>query len=162
MTVGQYLKTLFVMCYALIGGMVMFSIISIVVSNSNGKHGFITEEQERLIFYVVVAVFAMGGITSSFALFKGRLQAAKQKAGLAAKLQDYKAAIIMRYALLEGPGLFSIVVYFLTGDIRVLIATAAIIALMVFIKPTREKLIADLELSSTEAMMMNDDNSIIE
>src|SRR3569623_1585875 len=118
MTVGQYLKTLFVLGYALIAGMVMFSIISIVVSNSNGNSGFISDEQERSIFYVVVAVMVAGGIGASFAVFNSRLQVVKQKNSLTEKLQGYRAAVIMRYALLEGPGLFSIIVYFLTGDIR--------------------------------------------
>src|SRR3569833_2407158 len=141
--------------------MVMFSIISIVVSNSNGNSGFISDEQERSIFYVVVAVMVAGGIGASFAVFNSRLQVVKQKYSLTEKLQGYRAAVIMRYALLEGPGLFSIIVYFLTGDIRVLVATAVIIALMLYIRPSREKLIADLELSSSEAAIMNDDNSMI-
>ena len=165
-TSGQYFKSLSGLCYALIGGMVLFMVIAVVatlngVQLEGGRANLSDVHAPNSVFYIVLAVFVLGGITGSFNLFKKKLTAAKQKASLSEKLQDYRAAIIIRYALLEGPGLFSIIVYFIIGEMTVLTATVVIILLMVYARPDRDKLINDLELSSGEAAIINDPNSIV-
>jgi hypothetical protein len=164
MTSSQYFKMLSTLCYALIGGLLVFVAISIVVSSNNiGNRSLIgNEDSVNFIFYIMVAVIALGGIAGSFIIFKNKLPGIKQKGSLAERLQDYRAAVILRYALLEGPGIFSIIVYFLTGEMKVLIATVVIILLMVYSMPNREKLINDLELSSSEAAVINDPNGVIQ
>jgi hypothetical protein len=58
---------------------------------------------------------------------------------------------------MQGPGIFSVMTYLLTGDIRVLAITAVILLLFVILRPTKAALVKALSLSSQETMMMEDE-----
>lgn len=80
-------------------------------------------------------------------LFGQRLKMLRSAADLNQKLLDYRSASIIKFALIEGPTLASIVFYLLTAN-TVLIGIAGIgIVVMVINHPTAMKVKIDLELS---------------
>lgn len=152
-------KSLQIIYYALIAGQFFFGLVTYILStmenfNSGGK-------ELRDIFIYIVPVFAVGGFLGSIFIFKNRLQAAKNKADLFDIMADYRSALIVRYALLEGPSFLSIAVYFLTGDIIFLVFSGLIILYFFAIKPTTEKAAIELNLNPSQNNSINDPDKII-
>ena len=81
---------------------------------------------------------------------------------LSEKLIDYRSALIVRYALLEGPSFFAIVVYMFTGELMFLGMAVLIILIFLFISPSVEKAGNDLELGQKEKQMLADPNSVVD
>ncbi len=159
-TSAQYFKALTVLCYTLTGGLVFFSVIVSLLA----LNGFSSPKAEGLgnILNIIVPVLALVGLLGGNAVAKSRLLAIKEMPGLADRMNNYRGVVILRYALLEGPALFSVIAIFLTGELKLLIATAALILMMLYMLPTRPRLIKELELSSQEADIVNNPDAVIE
>ena len=89
-------------------------------------------------------------MAASWSIFKKRIDRIKQEPDLSARLAAYRALYITRFALAEAPALFAIIFVFVTGS--KLIWLVVLIALISFVtlRPTKERLIKELELSSDE------------
>ena len=85
----------------------------------------------------------------------------KVESSLGTKLQEYKTILIIKFALVEGPVLFSIVQYLLTANYYFLLFAAAGIVYMVYIRPTKITTISNLKLSTQEKDQLIDSNEII-
>jgi hypothetical protein len=84
-------------------------------------------------------------------LFKQLLGKIKNDASFEKKLEAYRSAMIIRYALLEGPSIFSTVAYLLSGNIIFLAFSGVMILAFLMNMPSRNKAAQDLNLSSIEA-----------
>ncbi len=153
--IAAYLKALNILYFALIAGLCIFVLIAIVlVSNSwmdNSMYDIKNILESMALVIAIVCLFA--GIT----LFNKRIAAIDPNAELSDKLNTYRAAVILRAALLDGAGIFSVMTYLLTGDMRVLAITAVVLLFFVTLRPTKAALVKALSLSSQETMMMEDE-----
>jgi hypothetical protein len=102
------------------------------------------------IFLYIVPVFVAGGLISSQILFKSRLSSAKKESTLMKKIASFRGALIIKYALLEGPCLFALIVYLVTGNLIFMGLAAIIILYFVSLVPTASKIAFYLELSGDE------------
>ena len=159
LTPREYFKTMFVIWLALIGGQVFFGIITFYLNN-NGSYDP-QEKNLKDIFTYLVPVFAFYGVIAGSIIFKKRLSLSKSKTSLLQKLNDYRAALIIRYALLEGATFFSLVSYLMTGDQLFLYISISIIAIFIIIKPSIQNVINDLELNPGEIHIISNPDSII-
>jgi len=153
-TSRDYFRSLQIVYYALIAGQVFFCAVSYFL-NQTGKMDTGMKDR-RDIFLVIVPLFVIGGFLSSRFIFKTRLTAIKNQDNLIAKMTDYRGALIIKYALLEGPSFFAIVVFLLTGDYLFLGLSGLIIVYFFLIRPTPETAVNDLELSIMEVQLIND------
>jgi len=159
-TSGQYVSALTILCFALIAGIVIFSGITLFI--------FLVQKinhpvpQLAKIFSIISASITMICLYAGMTLFKNKKLAAKEMGTLGEKLNAYRAAVILFYALLEGPALFSVIAFFLTGELRVFVAVAASLIVMLQFVPNRQRIIKDLELSSGETDVIKDPNGLIE
>lgn len=158
-TSREYFKTMQIIYYALIAGQVSFALIALFLHQMIGLDTGLNEL--RIIFLYIVPIFIVGGYLSSRILFKNSLKTAKSKSSLVEKMADYRAALIVRYALLEGPSFLAIVVYLITGDFSFLVMAVFIIVIFFTIKPTRENAVNDLELNPAEEQAILDLDRII-
>jgi hypothetical protein len=158
-TVKSYFMALQIVYFALIAGQLIFAFLSFYLIRS----GLFDGEQAELrnIFIYIVPVFVVGGLFISHLLFKSFLNNAKGKISLYEKLTYYRSALIIRYALLEGPSFFAIVVYLLTGDYLFLGMSGLIVLIFFTLKPSVERAINDLELNSEETRRINNSISLI-
>lgn len=141
----------------------MFTVIITVLLMATNKNGqAVSADVPPYIYYTVAIVIALASVSASFVVFGKKVAAAKQQTGLKAMLENYRLAVIFRFALMEGPALFAVIVYFLTGQFTILPLVGLILAIMVFVVPTKQRAIADLELSSQQAAIVNDDEAVIE
>ena len=101
MTTKAYFKALTIVYFALVAGQVVFALLALFLVQT-GKLGDGGEELSNIFLYVL-PFFVVGGILGSNIMFKKSLAEAKNKTGLLEKMNYYRSALIIRYALLEGP-----------------------------------------------------------
>ena len=73
----------------------------------------------------------------------------------------YREALIIRYALLEGPGIFALVSVFLTNNSEYLIYAAAMLIFILIKKPSIKSAINELELDQTEISKIENPDYVI-
>jgi len=158
-TSREYFRSLVIIYYALIAGQLFFCLIAFFLHQTGNLD--LGAKELTDIFIFIVPLFVIGGFFGSKIVFKNRLKAAKDQTNLFAKMTDYRGALVVRYALLEGPSFFAIIVYLLTGNLLFLGMSLLIIAYFFIIRPTSGDAITDLELSIIEEQLVNDPNSEI-
>jgi hypothetical protein len=121
----------------------------------------INDESITQALFIVVPIFMIGAFVASNILFKKRIEIAKGKNNLIGKMAEYRGAIILKLAPLEGGSFFSIIAFFITGNIIFLSLSALIILMFILNQPTKEKAIADLELNYDEENELNNPDAII-
>ncbi len=144
----DFFRALQIIHIALIVGQVFFGLI-IVFLVSSGELDIELQEL-KMIFFIIVPIFVIGGYLGGKILFKKSMESAKQKPGLDEKLADYRSACIVRYALLEGPSMLAIIAYMLTAELSFIIIAAFIIAIFLTLRPSVDRAIIDLELNYDE------------
>ncbi len=159
LTSQQYFQTQTIIHLALIAGQVLFGAVTLYL-RLNASETAATPELRQLLMYIV-PVAAAAGVFASFQVFKWLLKKAKEKSILPQKIAAYGSAMIVRYAVLEAPSLLGIVAFYLTGDYAFLTISGLIIAFFFIIRPSKEKLIQELKLISSEETLINDPNAII-
>ncbi len=78
------------------------------------------------------------------------MQIREMQAGVKEKFEQYRAASILQWALIEGPALFSIVGFFLTGNYAFLALLLAIIFLFAMTAPSKLKIQLQLQLNEAD------------
>lgn len=113
------------------------------------------------LFVNISAAYLAIAVAISYWLFGLRVQAAKQQIGLSDKLNTYRTATIIRFALIEGAALLVVVFYLLTANL-VLLGIAGIgLIVLALLHPNPVKLKMDLDLSPTELARLEDDTDMV-
>ena len=94
-------------------------------------------------------------------MYKKQVIDIRNKYNLSNKLNAYRSIVIIRDALFEFPSLLAVISFMLTGEMLFLALTGSLITLFVYVRPTKDRVIRDLQLSSAETNLVNDDNSIV-
>jgi len=152
MTTGAYFKSLKVVHLALALGVVFFTLTSILLQFA----GFGTPGPDvDKILVLVVPIFALIGSYASNFIFRKKLNEIRKKSSLKEKMEEYRSALIIRLALIEGPSFLTVVAYLLTGNYLFLGLVVALLIVFFIYAPKQSKFIADLELTKTEADLIN-------
>jgi hypothetical protein len=113
------------------------------------------------LFVNIAAVYLAIAVALSYWLFGVRLNVAKQQTSLSDKLNTYRAATILRFALIEGAALLTVVFYLLTGNLVLLgIAGIGLVVLLLH-HPNLVKLKMDLDLSPADLARLEDDADMV-
>lgn len=75
---------------------------------------------------------------------------AASSSGVSVKLTGYRYALIRYLALCEGPALFSIILFFVSGDYRLFIIAGVMLAAMLWVAPSVKRIVNDLQLNWQE------------
>lgn len=143
----EALKTLRILHFALLSGKIFFSLVVLFLFY-NGMEPTGVELSRTFTF--IIPVFVVSGYVASHLLFRNRVGVARTAKDLTEKLTHYRAALIVRWALLEGPAFFAIVVYMLTSELIFLGWAAIIILYFITLWPTVAKTVTDLALNYNE------------
>jgi len=142
----------------LVIGVVLFLAISIYLVESGG----LGEDEEMIeIFQYFVPIFAMICIIASRFMFNKRRATLASAKTLQEKTEGYQAALIVKWALIEGASLFAIITFMLTGNYG--LGTIAFIMLMYLIlqRPNLESALEDMNLSHADFGKVRDPKAII-
>lgn len=144
------IKALTVLHFSLLVGQVVFAVIAYYVRYS-GTMPLMDMSTNGKFVTIGIAVFALLLAVFAFSMYKKKVEAIKINAApLKEKLSAYRAASIIRWAMLEAPVLVAIVMYMLTGDYNLLILIGVILLLFITTRPTVSKAAAELSMSEDE------------
>ncbi|MBU2555344.1 MAG: hypothetical protein KKF98_12880 [Bacteroidetes bacterium] len=159
MTSGGYFKSVKIVHFALIAGIVFFALTSIFL-HQNGYKTF--GEDLDGPFLIIVPLLALAGIFTSNFLYKKRINEIDKQLPLSVKLVNYRAALIVKLALLEAPSFFTVIAYLLTGNYIYLGIVLILLIVFLLYTPTKEKLINELELPLAEVEIINNPEAEID
>ncbi|MGE0019230.1 MAG: hypothetical protein AB7S72_06155 [Draconibacterium sp.] len=159
LTSKSYFTSLKIIHFALTAGIAFFMLIAITLQFT----GFEPELKEMEMILLGITVFAAAsGIFTGNLLFRKRLEQLVELKSLEKKLLGYQSALILKYALVEGPAFFTIVGYLMTANIMFPVITVLLIFTMVLFAPRKDKLISDLNLSNRESAILENQDAVIE
>lgn len=141
-TEQSHLRPIKIIHIALVASQVMFAIVISVMLDKT----IIDLNPDNDIFFIVVPLFAVAAMLASNFVYKKLVENARNQKGILAQVNAWRSAFIVRCALLEAPSLFGLVAFFLSGNLFYLFVSMFLILFFFTIRPTREKLEADLNI----------------
>lgn len=144
-TIGEYFKSLTILHISLMSGLALMAAMMYFMFSDVNE--FSNDSFDDTLYLLLVAALGVGGIIGGRWLGNTRLQAARAEENLAEKLNSYRSTLILRWALLEGPALMGVLFYMTFGNIVFLAVAAGLLIFLFMARPSKEKLIDDLELS---------------
>ena len=157
-TSKEYFKTLSIIHAALTIGPVVFGLIIFLVVSLSHTNAL---NELTKIFYYVVPIITVIALLSANIFYKSKLKTFKDSDSLQNKLTTYRGLLIMRYASAEGASFFAVVAAFITETPFFLIFVGLLLLLMIYWRPTRESLKADLQLSVQEVSAIDDPDAVV-
>ncbi|AYL96923.1 hypothetical protein [Mucilaginibacter celer] len=142
-------KTTIIIHLALTAGQILFAVVTFLIP----KKPATGHSNDMLIF--IVPTLAVSCFAAGHLLFKKLLSNINSQSPLKAKLISYQSATIIRLALLEGPSLFAIVSFLITGNMVFIGIAGLIILYFIYLRPTRQKIEDDLNLGYDEKAELN-------
>lgn len=152
-TPKEYFRSMGILHKAMVIGAVLFAVVTIIVVQANGGGVLGAAETKRtgLVFLIVAAILAGVCFFRAYMSYNKSVNNIRNGEGsLLKKLNQYHSALILYLALCEGGTLFSIIVYFLTGDYKALIITVIMAAAMIQKAPVQKKIADELGLDWKE------------
>lgn len=142
-TPDSALKTLAFTHVALLAFQMLFAIIAFA-QTSRAYFGVMNMD-DRFVF--IVPVLALGGFFGGYLIFKKQKYVLREKESIQERLIGYQSVLITRFVLIQGPAVFAIVAYILSGNVFFLFITGLLSVYFIFLRPTREKIESDLRFS---------------
>lgn len=99
--------------------------------------------------YIVPTIAVLGYFLGKF-LFQKQIRGVRPKDTLTSKLARYQTASLMQYALLEGPALFALIIYYTNGNALYLVIGLSLLAYLISLRPKIDTLIKVLPLKQEE------------
>lgn len=157
-TTAAFLKNMKIVFVALAIIQIMLAVIAFVLISTglslNGKD--LTPAFNYLIPALCTAMVFVSLIT-----FKNKINTIDSNLSLNDKLNVYRGLYVTRWALIEGPVIFTIIAYLLTGAQMFLIIVVVMLLVFISLYPSIQKILKELSLSSEEQDILNDPNGII-
>lgn len=145
----NYLRALSILYTGMLSGQIIFAALALVLVYTGSFSSMMPEAEN--IFFILAPALIISARLGGTAIYKKRIKEALNAGTVTEKLTIYRSAFITRCALLEGSVLFAIITYLLTNKIALLGFASGGLLLFYLLKPTKEKVINELQLSGEEA-----------
>jgi hypothetical protein len=146
---GKALKALNIIHKGLLAVQVMFAALAAYLLYSGSV--FPTAAELDRTLQIVALAITTAGVFAGFTIFKKKLGQIRDMQGNAKeKFDQYRSACIMQWALMEGPAIFCIICFFLTGNYAFLAVAAFVIVLFAMTGPSKLKIQLQLQISEAE------------
>jgi hypothetical protein len=150
------IKALFILHIALLIGQILFTLIFLLAAyfrNFTPTSSWQSYYNQLIILCIAIGVAAYAG---GNILFTKKLEQIKgDSKSLPEKFNDYRAACITRWALMEFAALFCLILFFTTNNFVLLIIGATVMLLFYTTRPSLQKTASDLDISEAEIEQMN-------
>ena len=158
-TSKAYFNSLKIIHTAILTSQVILGIIFYYLNAASQENS--SAESLDKIFQIVIPILVAGGIIGSAVILRLKLKTIKVRTELKNKLGEYRNALIVGYAIMEGPSLFSLVCYYITGNILYLACAGLITLVFLINKPSKYIAANDLDLNTNERALIEDPDAII-
>lgn len=161
LSLKKYFFTLNIVFFAFVVQQLFIAAIMYVLFTFGTEFGSIVDSSLDNILLIVVSAFLFGGIFMSHFLGKLFLQGLKNQNLLKKKLRSYQTLVIIRLAMLEIPGFFALMLFGMTGNNLFLLPAVITVILFFLFKPSKAKLVAELQLNHEEKALIDDPNTVL-
>lgn len=138
-------------------GLVLFMSIAFYINASGGYK----ESIEMDVFIWIIPAVAVAGLASSILIFRVKIRIARSIEDFKPRLLAYQRALIISWALLEGPALLAAIAYLISGEMFFFYIAVMLIVILFFSRASRQKLVVDLQLGSIERLLIEDPKAMI-
>ncbi|HEX2683049.1 MAG TPA: hypothetical protein VHL77_03920 [Ferruginibacter sp.] len=146
---GNALKVLDILHKGLLMGQVLFAAACVYLVYS--KRLLPSAADLEKILQVIALIMTAAGIYAGTTIFKKKILMIREtQADAMQKFSEYRAASIFQWALLEGPSIFCIICFFLTGNYAFLALSVVIMFLFATVSPSKNKVLAHLQITEAE------------
>lgn len=153
----QYLRTLKMMHTTMLIGMIVFTVVVVVMMTSTTIFGESADAIHNVMKFVAPLV-AVATFLGSGVLFKQRIDSVRtSNTTLRFRLEQYRTASIMRWAMLEGGVMTSLVGLLLTKNYYYAIFIFLLLVFFFLYAPSSEKIKTQLELNSADQAALDDE-----
>lgn len=160
LTSRQYLKHLNIMFFAQAGAMLFFSFIIFGLVELGKIAPSSDPELTDTFSYILMAVIIICFSSAHF-VYQVMVNKIDHTLPLTKKMPRYLGPLLIRSAMLEIPGLFAAIVFFLTGNIYLLLIPLFIAIVFFLLRPTAEGIAQDLRLSPADAALLKNPDAIV-
>ena len=144
------IKALTILHFSLLVGQLVFAAIAYYLHYSGVFTGIDLGDNLTIVL-VIIAVNAVVLTVLAFTMYKKKLDGIRNaNAPTGDKLIAYRAASLIRWAMLEAPVLLAIIAFLITGNINLLLVAGVILILFITTRPTAAKAAAELQLSESD------------
>lgn len=142
------IKTTQIIHFALCTAVFLFATVTILINRE--EMIFTADLQETAPFNPVFPILSIASIVAGNFVYKNMIAKIDPNANLAVKFPLYQSAFLVSCALLEGIALLNIVGFLMTRNAFFLIFAGLNLFFMIRKKPTKEKLITELNIHYPE------------
>jgi hypothetical protein len=104
----------------------------------------------------------MGVSLGARAYFNAKINSIKQSPTLVSKLNQYRSALLIKYAILESGTMLTIILYWFNAHVLFLVLTGGLLIIFILHRTTKAKLIKDLALDFQEQSLLDDPEYLIQ
>jgi hypothetical protein len=135
--------------FALLSGLLLFAVFVAYIQSFIPVNAELTDYKEVILATVII--FCFGEIMLGRFIFRRKLESVINKeTKLKTKLETYRMAMIVNYALIESAAIFAMIFYLLTAYAPLFVIAGLLILYLILIRPGKESLINDLKLDGDE------------
>jgi hypothetical protein len=158
-TIGQYFMSTKVLYFAQLSALIILLVIAVVVqylSLIELNIGFLSDTVK-----IIALVFLIAAVLGSQVIYRAGLKNLRNSNDLKSLLIKYRTLQIIRFSMVEGPALFAAIGYMFTGSSLFIVFVLASLLVLLTIKPSRFKLIEDLQLNTEQQDMLSKPDAVI-
>jgi len=154
LTPKSFLKTLTILHFSFFGAMLFFAGVAYFINQNHT----VDINKVEIINLMILVVIGLVGVFGGQLAQKKNLEKAKNQSSLRHKLGIYQTSALIKYAFLEGPALFAIVLYLQSSEFIYLLFAVILMIYFITLRPTKEKIIKSLQLGREHQMQFNKEN----
>lgn len=158
-TSKEYFKAIRLVHTAVLAGQMIFGIIGSYLGLNNLFE--VADNEIETILLIIVSIFVFTGTITSYFLFKKSLSKTRRSDNIFEKTVGYRSGLITRFAIIEGQSFFAIVAFILAPNIIFLIYFFAMLLYFLTLRPSKEKMITELNLDSEDEKLIYNDDAVI-
>lgn len=144
-------KSLLMVFIALFIGQLAFLLVCYFITSNNGSYA---SSDSRDLFSLITPLVAGFAILVAFYITLFRLKLAQNLTDVSEKFKHFTANSIVAWAFLEGANLLSIISYMLSAKDMYLYLSMGMLAIFLFMIPTKPRIIQALNLNEEEQKML--------
>jgi hypothetical protein len=142
-TAEGYFKSLKIIHLALLIGQCLFAAVAFFLVSTNQ---FPPTLKDSSVLKVIGAATALVGLGAGYFVAGKMVEAAQNNSVMDEKLNRYRSALLVRYALMEAPALLNVVLYMLTGGLLYLGIAGALIVWFGLQIPEKGKCLTEMSI----------------
>jgi MFS family permease len=146
----ENLKATLIIFSGIVTGVVVFMLVAIFITQSNGPLATRINKYETMLLWGVGTVSLACLVVGRRMLWSGIMAAKNSLNPLHDKLTQYRSSLIRYLVICEVPALLSIILFMLTGNFALLVPAAVFLGFMLAVAPIRRRIVAALELDGSE------------